>query len=191
MKLYCILYSILFYYDGERKLYYSIILSLSLFFLVLVMVLALALALVLLVYMYGTGYGTFSPKLMFGRILTVFYASVGIPLTLIYLHTVGDVMSRCIRTIYSKIMVSLCLCILYFTFTHLVDFCSLPFSLFTFHHLLFTHFTLYTLLSISFLSSSFSFLVPSRSLSLIHQPTSTILLILSISLSVLHFTKGI
>ncbi|CAG7709890.1 unnamed protein product [Allacma fusca] len=50
------------------------------------------------------GYGSVSPKSMLGRILTVFYAAVGIPLTLCYLATVGDFMSRCIRTVYSKVM---------------------------------------------------------------------------------------
>ena len=59
-----------------------------------------------------TGYGSVSPKSMFGRILTVFYAAIGIPLTLCYLATVGDFMSRCIRAVYSKIMVSSLDCLL-------------------------------------------------------------------------------
>ncbi|XP_035708942.1 potassium channel subfamily K member 9 isoform X2 [Folsomia candida] len=49
------------------------------------------------------GYGSVSPKSLAGRILTVFYAAIGIPLTLCYLATVGDFLSRCIRTIYYKI----------------------------------------------------------------------------------------
>lgn len=52
------------------------------------------------------GYGSVSPKSLAGRILTVFYAAIGIPLTLCYLATVGDFLSRCIRTIYYKIRVS-------------------------------------------------------------------------------------
>lgn len=52
-----------------------------------------------------SGYGSVSPKSLPGRILTVFYAAIGIPLTLCYLATVGDFLSRCIRSIYYKLRV--------------------------------------------------------------------------------------
>ncbi|XP_043230727.1 potassium channel subfamily K member 18-like [Amphibalanus amphitrite] len=43
------------------------------------------------------GYGTCSPKTDAGKLLTIAYAVMGIPLMLLYLSNVGDIMARCFK----------------------------------------------------------------------------------------------
>uniref|UniRef100_A0A1B6BXP2 Potassium channel domain-containing protein n=1 Tax=Clastoptera arizonana TaxID=38151 RepID=A0A1B6BXP2_9HEMI len=49
------------------------------------------------------GYGSISPRTPWGRIVTIVYALIGIPLMLVYLSTVGDTMARHFRKFYSKL----------------------------------------------------------------------------------------
>lgn len=43
---------------------------------------------------------------MAGKMITIVYAIVGMPLFLLYLSNIGDIMARCFKWIYAKI----CLC---------------------------------------------------------------------------------
>ncbi|XP_075218289.1 potassium two pore domain channel sandman isoform X1 [Lycorma delicatula] len=49
------------------------------------------------------GYGSVSPRTTWGRITTVLYALIGIPLMLVYLSTVGDSLAKYIRKIYTRL----------------------------------------------------------------------------------------
>ncbi|CAB0010541.1 unnamed protein product [Nesidiocoris tenuis] len=49
------------------------------------------------------GYGSVTPKTAWGRIITIAYALVGIPLMLVYLSTVGDTLAQHFRRLYSKL----------------------------------------------------------------------------------------
>ncbi|XP_065351677.1 TWiK family of potassium channels protein 7-like [Cloeon dipterum] len=49
------------------------------------------------------GYGGVTPKTTWGRIVTIVYALVGIPLMLVYLSTVGDLLARNFRRLYGKL----------------------------------------------------------------------------------------
>ena len=53
-----------------------------------------------------TGYGHVAPKTTWGRMITIAYALVGIPLTLIYLSNMGDFMAKCFRLFYQKVSLS-------------------------------------------------------------------------------------
>lgn len=52
------------------------------------------------------GYGNISPKTKFGKIATIFYAIIGMPLFLLYLSNIGDILAKSFKWIYAK----LCLC---------------------------------------------------------------------------------
>ncbi|XP_022115266.2 potassium channel subfamily K member 18-like [Pieris rapae] len=56
------------------------------------------------------GYGSVAPKTALGKIVTIGYAVVGIPLTLLYLSVVGALLSRVVRSIFSRTLCC-CLCV--------------------------------------------------------------------------------
>jgi len=49
------------------------------------------------------GYGNITPKTAWGRLITIAYAVIGIPLMLVYLSTVGDTLARQFRRLYGRI----------------------------------------------------------------------------------------
>ena len=49
------------------------------------------------------GYGSVSPKTSWGKMVTIIYALVGIPLMLLYLSTTGDLLARSFRRLYGKL----------------------------------------------------------------------------------------
>ena len=49
------------------------------------------------------GYGHIAPKTKWGRLITMVYAIVGIPLTFLYLSNMGNFMARCFRLFYQKV----------------------------------------------------------------------------------------
>lgn len=58
--------------------------------------------------LFVAGFGGFSPRSSLGKIVTIFYAVIGIPLMLLYLTSVGSVLSRCARGVCSR---TLCCCL--------------------------------------------------------------------------------
>ncbi|XP_031625702.1 uncoordinated protein 58-like [Contarinia nasturtii] len=54
------------------------------------------------------GYGDLAPRTTLGRIVTMVYAMLGIPLTLIYLSSTGGVLARVARGVFSR---ALCCCL--------------------------------------------------------------------------------
>ncbi|KAF5303249.1 hypothetical protein FQA39_LY09988 [Lamprigera yunnana] len=50
-----------------------------------------------------TGYGSISPKTTWGKLVTIIYAFIGIPLMLLYLSTTGDLLARNFRKLYGKL----------------------------------------------------------------------------------------
>lgn len=56
----------------------------------------------------STGYGSVAPKTALGKAVTIGYAVIGIPLTLLYLSVVGALLSRLARSIFSR---ALCCCL--------------------------------------------------------------------------------
>lgn len=55
---------------------------------------------------YFTGYGITTPNTVKGKIVTIVYAIIGMPLFLLYLSNIGDVMAKSFKWIYAKV----CLC---------------------------------------------------------------------------------
>ncbi|KAL1502473.1 hypothetical protein ABEB36_007609 [Hypothenemus hampei] len=49
------------------------------------------------------GYGPVAPRTPWGKLVTILYALIGIPLMLLYLSTTGDVLARSFRKLYGKI----------------------------------------------------------------------------------------
>ncbi|KAK4878866.1 hypothetical protein RN001_011372 [Aquatica leii] len=49
------------------------------------------------------GYGSISPKTTWGKLVTIIYAFIGIPLMLLYLSTTGDLLARNFRKLYGKL----------------------------------------------------------------------------------------
>lgn len=49
------------------------------------------------------GYGSVTPRTTWGKIVTIIYALIGIPLMLMYLSTVGDFLARNFRKMYGKL----------------------------------------------------------------------------------------
>ncbi|RVE47542.1 hypothetical protein evm_007801 [Chilo suppressalis] len=54
------------------------------------------------------GYGSVAPKTALGKAVTIGYAVIGIPLTLLYLSVVGALLSRLARSVFSR---ALCCCL--------------------------------------------------------------------------------
>uniref|UniRef100_A0ABD2VXC5 Potassium channel domain-containing protein n=1 Tax=Trichogramma kaykai TaxID=54128 RepID=A0ABD2VXC5_9HYME len=54
------------------------------------------------------GYGSIAPRSSVGKLVTMGYAFVGIPLTLIYLSSAGGLLSRCARGVFTR---ALCCCL--------------------------------------------------------------------------------
>lgn len=54
------------------------------------------------------GYGNIAPKTILGKGVTVVYALIGIPLTLVYLSNVGSLLSKMARSVFSR---ALCCCL--------------------------------------------------------------------------------
>ncbi|CAG5022729.1 unnamed protein product [Parnassius apollo] len=54
------------------------------------------------------GYGSVAPKTSIGKAVTIGYAVIGIPLTLLYLSVVGALLSRLARSVFTK---ALCCCL--------------------------------------------------------------------------------
>ncbi|XP_059225079.1 TWiK family of potassium channels protein 12 [Stomoxys calcitrans] len=52
------------------------------------------------------GYGNISPRSDWGKLATIMYAIIGMPLFLLYLSNIGDVLAKSFKWIYSKV----CLC---------------------------------------------------------------------------------
>lgn len=55
---------------------------------------------------YFVGYGITTPNTNEGKIVTIIYAIIGMPLFLLYLSNIGDVLAKSFRWIYAKV----CLC---------------------------------------------------------------------------------
>lgn len=49
------------------------------------------------------GYGNVTPRTAWGRVITIAYALIGIPLMLVYLSMVGDSLAGQFRRTYSKL----------------------------------------------------------------------------------------
>lgn len=54
------------------------------------------------------GYGSIAPRTSLGKIVTMVYAIFGIPLTLLYLSSIGSILSRVARGVFSR---ALCCCL--------------------------------------------------------------------------------
>ena len=50
-----------------------------------------------------TGYGHIAPKTDWGRIVTIIYALIGIPLTFLYLSNIGNFLADCFRIFYKRV----------------------------------------------------------------------------------------
>ncbi|KAL5015750.1 hypothetical protein ScPMuIL_005339 [Solemya velum] len=54
------------------------------------------------------GYGNIAPKTGYGRLMTILYALIGIPLTLLCLANLGSFLAKCFRAFYDKFLCYLC-----------------------------------------------------------------------------------
>ena len=53
---------------------------------------------------FSTGYGHVAPKTAEGRLVTILYAIVGIPLTFLYLSNIGNFLADCFRWFYKRVI---------------------------------------------------------------------------------------
>lgn len=63
---------------------------------------------VLCTFLLCTGYGHIAPKTHFGKVTTIFYAILGIPLMLLCLSNIGDIMAHSFRFLYWRICCYAC-----------------------------------------------------------------------------------
>ena len=54
------------------------------------------------------GYGNLTPKTTLGRVVTIVYAVIGIPMTLLCLTNIGSFMARCFRLLWKQIVCKPC-----------------------------------------------------------------------------------
>ena len=50
-----------------------------------------------------SGYGNLVPKTALGKILSIFYALVGIPIMLLYCATIGSILATSFKYLYTKL----------------------------------------------------------------------------------------
>lgn len=63
---------------------------------------------IFLLSIFVSGYGNIAPRTSLGKAVTMGYAMIGIPLTLLYLSSVGSILSRVARGVFSR---ALCCCL--------------------------------------------------------------------------------
>jgi len=56
------------------------------------------------------GYGHIAPKTTLGRIITIIYALLGIPLTFLYLSNIGNFMANTFRVFYKRVCCDILCC---------------------------------------------------------------------------------
>lgn len=54
------------------------------------------------------GYGHIAPKTTWGKVVTIFYAILGIPMMLVCLSNIGDIMATSFRFLYWRVCCYMC-----------------------------------------------------------------------------------
>jgi hypothetical protein len=54
------------------------------------------------------GYGHIAPKTQWGKVVTIFYAILGIPMMLLCLSNIGDIMAQSFRFLYWRVCCYVC-----------------------------------------------------------------------------------